>query len=86
VDPLVLGLVLRAQHRRRQVLARALQLHLRPIILRQLTQSFYVKKIVLLRRVVRWFIFKQKIPIWVNIGGPYVDGKMLIYFLAIGNI
>jgi hypothetical protein len=28
----------------------------------------------------------QKIPIWVNFGGPYVDGKMLIYFMAFWNI
>jgi hypothetical protein len=27
-----------------------------------------------------------KIPIWVNFGGPYVDWKMLIYFMAIWNI
>jgi hypothetical protein len=37
-------------------------------------------------RVARWFIFKPKIPIWVNFGGPYIDGKMLIYFMAVGNI
>jgi hypothetical protein len=23
-------------------------------------------------RVARWFIFKPKIPIWVNFGGPYI--------------
>jgi hypothetical protein len=28
-------------------------------------------------RVARWFIFKPKIPIWVNFGGPYIDGKIL---------
>jgi hypothetical protein len=28
----------------------------------------------------------QKIPIWVNFGRPYVDGKMLIYFMAFWNI
>jgi hypothetical protein len=26
------------------------------------------------RRVARWYIFKLKIPIWVNIGGPW-NGK-----------
>jgi hypothetical protein len=36
--------------------------------------------------VARWFIFKPKIPIWVNFGGPYIDWKMLIYFMAIWNI
>jgi hypothetical protein len=33
-----------------------------------------------LNRVARWFIFKPKIPIWVNFG------KKLIYFMAIWNI
>jgi hypothetical protein len=28
-------------------------------------------------RVARWYIFKPKIPIWVNFGGPYVEWKML---------
>jgi hypothetical protein len=28
----------------------------------------------------------QKSKIWVNFGGPYVDWKMLIYFMAIWNI
>jgi hypothetical protein len=32
------------------------------------------------------FIFKQKIPIWVNFGGPYIDWKMLKYFMAVWNI
>jgi hypothetical protein len=36
-------------------------------------------------RVARWFIFKQKIQIWVNFGGA-LDLKMLIYFMAIWNI
>jgi hypothetical protein len=40
----------------------------------------------LLSRVARWFLFKPKILIWVNFGGPYVDWKMLIYFMAIWNI
>jgi hypothetical protein len=26
-------------------------------------------------RVARWFVFKPKIPIWVNFGGPYI-GKL----------
>jgi hypothetical protein len=30
-------------------------------------------------RVARWFVFKPKIPIWV-------DWKMFIYFMAIWNI
>jgi hypothetical protein len=29
----------------------------------------------LFSRVARWFIFKPKIPIWVNFGIPYVVGK-----------
>jgi hypothetical protein len=33
-------------------------------------------------RVARWFIFKPKIPIWVNFG----DWKLFIHFLAIWNI
>jgi hypothetical protein len=37
-------------------------------------------------RVARWFVFKQKIPIWVNFGVPYVDWKRLIYFMTICNI
>jgi hypothetical protein len=37
-------------------------------------------------RVARWFVFKPKIPIWVNFGGLYVDWKRLIYFMAICNI
>jgi hypothetical protein len=36
--------------------------------------------------VARWLIFEPKIPIWVNYGGPYLDRKMLIYFMAIWNI
>jgi hypothetical protein len=34
-------------------------------------------------RVARWFIFKPKISILENFGGPYVDGKMLLYLMAI---
>jgi hypothetical protein len=26
-------------------------------------------------RVARWFVFKPKIPLWVNFGGPYIDWK-----------
>jgi hypothetical protein len=37
----------------------------------------------LVARVARWFIFKPKIQIWVNFGGPW---KMMIYFTAIWNI
>jgi hypothetical protein len=29
-------------------------------------------------RVARWFVFKPKIPIWVNFKGPRVDWKMVI--------
>jgi hypothetical protein len=32
----------------------------------------------------RWFLLKM--TIWVNFGGPYIDRKMLIYFIAIWNI
>jgi hypothetical protein len=34
-------------------------------------------------RVASWFFFKPKIPIWADFEGPYVNGKMLIYFMAI---
>jgi hypothetical protein len=37
-------------------------------------------------RVARWCVFKPKIPIWVNFWGPYIDRKMLMYFMAIWNI
>jgi hypothetical protein len=37
-------------------------------------------------RVARVFIFKPKIPNWINFGGPYVDWTMCIYFMAIWNI
>jgi hypothetical protein len=30
-------------------------------------------------------IFKPEIPIWVNFGGPYIEWKMLTYFMAIWN-
>jgi hypothetical protein len=36
-------------------------------------------------RVARWFVFKQKIPIWANFGDTYVDLKICIYFVAIWN-
>jgi uncharacterized membrane protein YczE len=32
----------------------------------------------------RWFVFKPKIPIWVNFGWPKIG--MLIYFLPTSNI
>jgi hypothetical protein len=35
------------------------------------------------RRVARWYIFKQKIPIWAYIGGPW-NGKCW-YFYGIWN-
>jgi hypothetical protein len=37
-------------------------------------------------RVARWFLFKPKIPNWVNFEGLYLDWKMLIYFMALWNI
>jgi hypothetical protein len=37
-------------------------------------------------RVARWFLFKPKIPIWANFGGPYIDWKMLVYFMVIRDI
>jgi hypothetical protein len=30
-----------------------------------------------------WFVFKPKIPIWVNFGGPYI-GKCLYILLSLG--
>jgi hypothetical protein len=30
-------------------------------------------------RVARWFIFKQKNPIWVTFGGPYIGKMDLLY-------
>jgi hypothetical protein len=35
-------------------------------------------------RVARWFVFKQKLPIWANFGGA-LDWKMLIYFIYVCN-
>jgi hypothetical protein len=40
----------------------------------------------ILSRVARWFVFKPKIPIWINFGGPYREWKILVYFMVIGNI
>jgi hypothetical protein len=45
-------------------------------------------------RVARWFVFKPKIPLWVNFGGPYiyvlenvcVFYGHLEYFMEIWNI
>jgi hypothetical protein len=37
-------------------------------------------------RVAKWFFIKPKIQIWVNFEGPYIDGKMSIYFTTILNI
>jgi hypothetical protein len=46
-----------------------------------------------MNRVARGFVFKPKIPIWVNVGGPYLQWKMLAelyglleYFTAIWYI
>jgi hypothetical protein len=30
-------------------------------------------------RVARWFIFKPKIPIWVNFGGPWKESVGIFY-------
>jgi hypothetical protein len=35
-------------------------------------------------KVARWFIFKPKIQILANLGGPHTDGKTLLYFLPVG--
>jgi hypothetical protein len=35
-------------------------------------------------RVARWFVFKPKIPIWVNFGEPWIGN--VIYFIATWNI
>jgi hypothetical protein len=32
--------------------------------------SFAMAMMALMHRVARWFIFKPKITIWVNLGGP----------------
>jgi hypothetical protein len=42
--------------------------------------QFYVRI-----RVARWFIFGPKIPIWADFV-RVLDWKMLLYFMAIGNI
>jgi hypothetical protein len=39
-----------------------------------LDSSFSLDKIDVLNRVARWFVFKPKIPIWVNFGG-FCHGK-----------
>jgi hypothetical protein len=36
-------------------------------------------------RVARWYIFKQKIPIWVNFGGPW-NGKVGIFYCHLDYI
>jgi hypothetical protein len=36
-------------------------------------------------RVARWYIFRPKIPIWVNFRGTR-ELKMLVYFMVIGHI
>jgi hypothetical protein len=36
-------------------------------------------------RVARWFVFKPKIPIWLNFGGSCY-GKILVYFMNIWSI
>jgi hypothetical protein len=36
-------------------------------------------------RVARWYLFKPKIPIWLNFGGAS-ELKMLVYFMVIWNI
>jgi hypothetical protein len=40
---------------------------------------------MLLGRVARWYIFKPKIPIWVNFGGPY-NGKCWYIVWSFWNI
>jgi hypothetical protein len=35
--------------------------------------------IVCMPRVARWLVFKQKIPIWVNFGGP-LNGNVGIFY------
>jgi hypothetical protein len=34
-------------------------------------------------RVARWYIFKPKIPIWVNFGGPW-NGKVCYILCPLG--
>jgi hypothetical protein len=36
-------------------------------------------------RVARWFVFKPKIPIWINFGGPYI-GNYFYCFYIFGNL
>jgi hypothetical protein len=38
---------------------------------------------MLLGRVARWFVFKPKIAIWVNFGGPW-NGKCWYLLLPFG--
>jgi hypothetical protein len=37
-------------------------------------------------RVARWFVFKTKILIWVNFGGPWIGKCLCTYVTAVGNI
>jgi hypothetical protein len=37
-------------------------------------------------RVARWYVFKPKIPIWVNIGGPWNGKVWYTYSVDIWNI
>jgi hypothetical protein len=48
--------------------------------------TFESSKRMFWSRVARWFVFKPNLPIWVNFRGPYVDSKMLIYFMDVCNI
>jgi hypothetical protein len=36
-------------------------------------------------KVARWFVFKPKIPIWVNFGGPW-NGKCWYILWPFGNV
>jgi hypothetical protein len=47
-------------------------------------KTFYVYLSVL-SRVARWFVFKPKIPIWVNFGGSW-NGKSWYIYMTIWRI
>jgi hypothetical protein len=47
--------------------------------------TIVAKLVYMYFRVARWFIFKPKIPIWVNFGGPWNGKCWYMYFMTIRN-
>jgi hypothetical protein len=58
----------------------------KPTLLRVQCHNTWITTYVVSARVARWIIFKPKIPIWLNFGGPQIGKCLYIYFMAIWNI